>query len=139
VWRQFQVLLESVQVDSRAVQLWIVQGVPGGVAEYDLLSGCKLAACDIAGLPVSLAYGKDGAKLAVILSDRAVFAFGRHLLGKRQLNQGVDRDGSSSALLTVSAASALAFKAVMKNALVDLLFHRLFQGRSVSFRRPTCP
>ena len=47
--------------------MFCLQSVSGLVAEYDLISGCKLGSTEAAGTPISLAYTSDAALLVAVL------------------------------------------------------------------------
>lgn len=48
------------------------QSVSGLVAEYDLVSGCKLGSTEATGTPISLAYTSDASLLVAVLQVRPV-------------------------------------------------------------------
>ena len=43
-----------------------LQSVSGLVAEYDLISGCKLGSTDAGGTPISISYTSDAALLVAV-------------------------------------------------------------------------
>lgn len=57
----------NLHVRSKPTAMVCLQSVSGLVAEYDLISGCKLGSTEAAGTPISLAYTSDAALLVAVL------------------------------------------------------------------------
>ncbi|KAL3157200.1 hypothetical protein ABBQ38_001439 [Trebouxia sp. C0009 RCD-2024] len=63
----------------------VALSVSGLVAEYDLVSGCKLGSTEAGGTPISLAYTSDASLLVAVLQERGVIAWSPQIWKRKVL------------------------------------------------------